>query len=158
MVKIEELLTPGERVIKKKRGVMVEKGGRGTGDLYLTNTRLLFINKKRWALLAPIYVGALTAKDIQIPLQNITTVKKSWGRLKVQADKEYSFSGLRAGGWVDAVQQAMRMPMHPPAYPRAPQPQAPAYSQPTVRRFCPNCGRPVKPEERFCGNCGAGLQ
>ncbi|MDH5375731.1 MAG: GRAM domain-containing protein [Candidatus Bathyarchaeota archaeon] len=93
MITIEELLTPGERVIKKHTATL-EKGAACmlVGYLYLTNTRLLFIPKKRWALAlstaAPSLIGL---RIVQVPLQSIKTVKKSWGRLKAQADKEYTY-------------------------------------------------------------------
>ena len=51
VIKTEELLMLGVRVIKK-HGATLEKGAAGmpVGDLYLTNTGLLFMPKKRWAL------------------------------------------------------------------------------------------------------------
>lgn len=161
---IEELLTPGESVIKKQSGVMF--GGMPTGDLYLTNRRLIWLHKKRWGLLLP---GALVGKDVQIPLQNISMVSKGrLGTLKIQADKEYSFSVSvwNTGGWVDAVQQVMRSSSQPSAYP-------PSYSQtPPYRhtpppppppptnaagRFCPNCGHPAEFVQQYnrwyCRTC-----
>ena len=93
MITIEELLTPGERVIKKHTATL-EKGAAGmlVRYLYLANTRLLFIPKKRWALVLPTAAPSLFGpKFIQVPLQSIKTVKKSWNRLKAQADKEYTY-------------------------------------------------------------------
>lgn len=158
MAKIEELLTPGEKVIKKQGRITVgNMAGMPSGDLYLTNRRILFLHSKGWSLLSPAPGAALMSKNVIIPLQDIKSVKKGFGSLKVQAEKEYEFmvSVWKAGGWVDAVQQAIRTPSsthQPHTHPRTPK------SQPAPIRFCTNCGSPLKPEDKFCGNCGARIQ
>ena len=63
MVKIEELLTPGETVIKKQGGIQLGHAMGPTGDLFLTNTRLIFLHKKRWAVISP---ASLMGKDTSI--------------------------------------------------------------------------------------------
>lgn len=118
MVKIEELLIPGETVTKKQGGVTLGRGIGSTGDLVLTNNRLLFVPSRLWALVLPDPKTLVGRRDVtQIPLQNIKSVKKSFGALKVQADQEYTFtvSVWRTGGWVDAVEQAMHAAIEPPA-------------------------------------------
>lgn len=158
MPKIEELLTPGERVIKKQSRITVgNMAGMPSGNLYLTNRRILFLHSKGWSLLSPAPGAALMGKNIIIPLRNIKSVKKSFGSVKVQADKEYQFtvSVWKAGDWVEAIQQAIRTPVsthQPPTYPQAPKPQT------ASKGFCTNCGNPLKPEDKFCGNCGAKIQ
>ena len=123
MVKIEELLVPGETVIKKQGGVTLGRGMGSTGDLFLTNTRLLFVPSKLWAVVLPDPKTLVGRRDvIQIPLQKIKVAKKSFGALKVQADKEYTFmvSVWKTGGWVDAVEQAMRTAIQPPTPAQSP--------------------------------------
>jgi hypothetical protein len=162
MIKIEELLTPGESVIKKQGGVTLGRGIGPTGDLVLTNMRLLFIPSKLWALVIPDPKTLFGGGDaIEIALQDIKVTKKSWGALKVQAEKKYEFmvSVWSTDGWIDALQQVIRSPppirSQTPAPPQAP--PTPSASTP-MRRFCPNCGSPVKPEAKFCESCGTGLQ
>lgn len=94
MSNIKELLMPGERVIMKQR-IDVP-----TGDLYLTNTRLIFLR-----------LGKLFGKDIQIPLQNIKKGWKSFVSLKVQTNQEYDFivNVRQAGNWVAAIQNVRHM-------------------------------------------------
>lgn len=189
MTKIEELLKPGENVIKKQGGVTVGKGvaGMPSGDLILTNMRLIFLHRKRWALLSPIPAASLMGKDIQIPLRNIKTVDKSLGNLKIKAStpttplKEYQFatSVWHASGWVDAIRQTLRTPSNPSTYlppQHQPQPQQsnppvhsrlqvqaqaqqsqPQQPQSVVRKFCPNCGNPVNTADNYCRSCRAKL-
>jgi len=133
MVNIEELLMPGERVIKKQR-IDVP-----TGNLYLTNNRLLFLR-----------LGKLWGRDIQIPLQNIKKVWKSFVSLKVQADKEYDFmvNVQHADGWINAIREAHSMLQQVPT----------SQSQPsTHRRHCNSCGGPLvfisKYNRYYCNNC-----
>lgn len=117
MVKIEELLVPGETVIKKQGGVTLGRGMGPSGDLFLTNTRLLFVPSRLWSLVLPDPKTLVGRRDVtQIPLQKIKAAKKSFGALKVQADKEHTFmvSVWKTGGWVDAVEQAMHTAMQPP--------------------------------------------
>jgi len=147
MVNIEELLTSGENVIKKQSRVMYDYSGGPTGDLYLTNMRLIFLPKKRWALLSP---GALLGKDILIPLQSIRMVSKaSFGSVKVQSDKEHRFfvSLWNTGSWVDTIQQAMSttQKQYPPGQqPRFQQQYRPPPPPPSSVHNCNNCGRPLE--------------
>ena len=132
MVKIEELLIPGEAVIKKQGGITLGRGIGPTGDLFLTNSRLLFVPSRLWALVLPDPKTLVGRRDVtQIPLQKIKAARKSFGALKVQADQEYTFmvSVWKTGGWVDAVEQAMHAAMEPPA-PAQPPPETPTI--PTV--------------------------
>lgn len=166
MVKIEELLTPDEHVTKHQGSVQLAIGeiGMPAGDLYLTNKRLIFLISKGWSLLTS---GAgIGSKDLIFSIQDIKSVGKSFGYLKVKTDKEYQFvAGLwTASGWADAIQQAITLnpPLPTPPPPPIPQPQPPQsqMSQPPQqpKRFCPHCGNAVKPEARFCDNCGTKLQ
>ena len=160
MGKIEELLIPGERVIKKKGGVTASHQGSGTGDLHLTNQRLIFTPKKRYALLGQIFSASLIAKDLLIPLQNITSLEIGFLRdLIVQANKKYSFSGLNARNWVEAIKQASSTPQQ--SYPQQPQfqsqPPPPPPPPPSSPRFCGNCGKPLEFIQQYnrwyCRNC-----
>lgn len=103
MVKIEELLEPGETVIKEEAMLTYQwKEGR----LYLTDRHLIFVTASllfsRQKILA------------RIPLRNIREVKKGgWPlhTLKVLADKEYKFGSPYTSygpdkGWVAAIEQA----------------------------------------------------
>jgi hypothetical protein len=165
MGKIEELLTADERVTKRQGNVQLAVGeiGMPWGDLYLTNKRLILIVSKGWSVLSP---GAgIDARNLMFSIQDIKSVNKSLGFIKIKTDKEYQFavSAWNAGGWVDAIQQAITL--YPP-----PASQPPPISQPgqplgqmgpptqTSRRFCPNCGNAVKPEARFCESCGTRIQ
>ena len=144
---IEEVLMPGENVIKKQSGVM---GNGPTGDLHLTNKRLIFLNKKRWAILSINPIGGLTGKDIILPLENISAITTTFNGIKVQADKNYDFTVGRFGKreeWVNAIQQEK----HKAQYPQSQQPSwGPIRTPPpppppsTSSRFCPSCGRPVE--------------
>lgn len=168
MTKIEELLTPGEKVIKTQRRIQMGAGAVGmpAGDLYLTNSRLIFLHSKGWSLVTPVPGAALLGKNIITPLRDIKSVKKGLGSVKVQADKKYEFmvSAWKAGGWVDAIQQAisaLKQPPTPVPPPKAQQPttaRAPPPPQPKARRFCRNCGSPVNLEDKFCESCGTKLQ
>ena len=149
MGKLEETLTAGEQVVKQRGGVTINSGGRGTGDLYLTNHRVLFLHKKRWALLAPFYASAAMGQDLTIPLQSITNIKKGFLQdLQIQADKSYSFTGVDANAWIDTLQRMMR-PAATPTWTPTPRPPA----APTTR-FCTNCGSPFTAQVKFCGHCG----
>ena len=166
MGKIEELLTADERVTKHQGNVQLAVGeiGMPWGDLYLTNKRLIYLVSKGWSVLSP---GAgIGARDLIFSIQDIKSVNKSLGYVKIKTDKEYQFavSVWNTGGWVDAIQQAIALyppPASPPPPPISPPGQAPSQTrQPTQpsRRFCPNCGNAVKPEARFCESCGTRLQ
>jgi hypothetical protein len=118
MGKIDQILMPDEKIIKSQRRIQVGSGmfGMPSGDLFLTNNRLLFIHSKGWSLLSPAVGSSLLGKNLQIPLEDIQSVKKGFGSVKIKADKEYSFvvSAWKAGGWVDAIQQAINNFKPPP--------------------------------------------
>jgi hypothetical protein len=165
MGKIEELLTADERVIKNQGNVQLLVGeiGMPWGDLYLTNKRLNYIISKGWSLLS--LGGGLGARDLIFSIQDIKSVNKSLGYIKIKTDKEYQFavSAGNTGSWVDAIQQAIAL--YPPPSTQSsstPQPGQPSSQtrQPAqaARKFCPNCGNPVKPEARYCESCGTKLQ
>ncbi|MCK5403101.1 hypothetical protein KAI60_03210 [Candidatus Bathyarchaeota archaeon] len=162
MVKIEELLTSGENIIKKQSRVMYEYAGGPTGDLYLTNMRLIFLPKKRWALLSP---GALLGKDIIISLQGIRLVSKgSFGSVKVQSDKDHLFfvSLWNTSSWVDTIQQTLSStqrqgpPRQQPRFQQSYNPPPPP-PPPTNVQHCGNCGRPLefihKYNRWYCRTC-----
>jgi len=167
MVKIEELMATGEQVIKKQAGVTLMTGdiGMPTGDLFLTNTRLMLIPSSLWALVLPDPETLLRTRGfIQISLQDVKTVEKSLGYLKVKADKEYNFavSMWHVNDWVNTLQKARSTLISPTPHPQTQQSstgQAPQQtSQPGNRRFCFKCGSPVRPEAQFCESCGTRLQ
>jgi hypothetical protein len=168
MGKIEDLLMADERVIKKQGGVQLSIGepGMPTGDLCLTNKRLIFLVSKGWSVLTP---GAgIGSRDLILSLQDVKSVDKgALGNLKIRADREYQFavSLWHSGGWVDAIKQAIAL--YPPPTSQQTPIQQPSHAtsqaaQPrptsTARRFCPKCGNPVKPEALFCESCGTRLQ
>src|SRR3990170_7193224 len=145
--KIEELLTADERVTKNQGNVQLAVGeiGMPWGDLYLTNKRLIYLVSKGWSVLSP---GAgMGAGDLIFSVQDIKSVNKSLGYVKIKTDKEYQFavSVWNTGGWVDAIQQAIALYPPPASQPPPISQPGPAPSQmrePTQpsRRFCPNCG------------------
>ena len=162
MVKIEDVLLPDEKIVKTQEKIQLGSGaGMPVGDLYLTNKRLIFIHSKSWSLLSPSpAAGILLGKNVAIPLQDVKSVKKNFlGYLKVRSDKEYQFmvSAWKSQGWVDAVQQAcsqnLQMPPPPPPDPL----QGPTFAtaETSTSRFCPHCGKQLKPDDNFCRNCGA---
>ncbi len=152
MVNIDELLTQGETILKNQGGVVFGLGMGPTGDLFLTNKRLLFLHKKRYALISP---PALTGNDFTIDLQNVRSVSKgSLGSIKIQTDKEYTFAVtiFQNTGWVDAITSAMsslqRFPQQPsPPFLTSQQQQTPPLPPPPPERSspirCPSCGRPA---------------
>jgi hypothetical protein len=165
MGKIEDLLMPEERIIKKQAGTQISNmAGQPAGDLYLTNKRLIFLHSKGWSLLSLTpATGVLLGKDIVIPLQDIKSVEKNMlGYLKVRADKEYQFavSFSFAQGWVDATLQALTLYRQSPPPPPPPTQQQPIFSQTprpqvSAKAFCSQCGSLLKPEDKFCSKCGA---
>lgn len=166
MGKIEDLLAADEHVTKKQGSVQLVVGEHGmpTGDLYLTDRRLIFLVGKGRSVLTP---GAgIGAKDLILSLQDIKSVDKgALGYVKIRVDKEYQFavSVWHSGGWVDAIKQAIAL--YPSAAAPAPMPpagqpmgRARPPAQPSASRFCHNCGNPVRPEARFCESCGTRLE
>jgi hypothetical protein len=111
MGKIDKILMPDEKIIKSQSRIQVGKGmwGMPYGDLFLTNTRLVFIHSKGWSLLSPLAGSSLMGKNLQIPLQEIQSVEKGLGTVKIKTDKEYGFmvTVWKVGGWIEAIQQAI---------------------------------------------------
>jgi hypothetical protein len=150
LTNIEEVLMPGENVIKKQSGVML--GGPGpAGDLHLTNRRLIFLNKKRWSLVSFNPLGSLLGKDILLPLENIREIATTFNGIKVQADKAYQFAVGRFGKreeWANAIQQEKHKMQYPPTQQpslgpmRTPPPPPPPPNKSS--RFCPSCGKPAE--------------
>jgi hypothetical protein len=166
MGKIEDLLMPDEQITKKQATVqlLVGQGGMPSGDLYLTNKRLIFLVSRGWSLVTP---GAgIGATDVLLSLQDVKSIDKSLGYIKIKADKEYAFSVSiwHTGGWVNAVRQAIALYPPPTSQTASTPPPGPSIgqvrqpAQPSARRFCPSCGSPVSSEARFCESCGGRLQ
>ena len=166
MGKIEDLLMPDEQITKKQTTVQlaVGQGGMPSGDLYLTNKRLIFLVSRGWSLVTP---GAgIGATDVLLSLQDVKSIDKSLGYIKIKADKEYQFavSTWHTGGWVDAVREAIELYPPPTSQTASTPPPGPSIgqvrqpTQPSSRRFCPSCGSPVSSEARFCESCGGRLQ
>ena len=150
MTDLQDVLMPGETVIKTQNGVTVNGPG-PTGDLHLTNRRLLFLNKRRWAAISINPLGSLLGKDLLLPLDNIRDVATTFSGFKVKADKDYEFGVGRFGKreeWVTAIQQEqqrLRYPstQQPPwgATQTLPPPPPPPD---TPSQFCPSCGKPAQ--------------
>ena len=140
MVGIDELLTPGEVIIKTQRRVMFDIYAGDVGTLFLTNKRLLFLR---------MFGG----NNIIIYLQNIRSVSKgSAGSLSIQADRDYSFGVtiFQRGAWIDAVNTAIyslqRFPhQSSPPFQTSQQQQTPPLPPPPPQQAnplrCPSCGR-----------------
>lgn len=175
MVKIEDFLTPGERVVKKQRRIQMGRGAAGmpAGDLYLTNTRLIFIHSKGWSLLSPTPGSAALGKNIEIPLENIKSVEKGFGSVKIHADKKYEFNVTvwKAGDWVTTIQQAINVLRQSPP-PTAPPTEAAAppkveegraagekeiirVKEVIVKVRCPYCQSLYNETLDECPRCGA---
>ena len=157
MGKIENILHHDERVIKKQGKINYSsKAGMPVGDLYLTNKRLIFMVSRGWSFFSISPSGALTGKDVSIPLEQINKVEKgSLGDLKVQADKLHIFSVtvFKASGWLDAILQATST--QPPQFTQPQTPTSTPTPQVGTNNFCSNCGLSLKPAAKFCSNCGA---
>ncbi len=140
MVGIDELLTPGEVVIKTQGRVMSDIYLDEVGTLFLTNKRLLFLR-------------TFGGNIIIIDLQNIRSVSKgSAGSITIQADKEYFFGVtiFQRGAWIDAINTAIysfqRFPQQPsPPFQTSQQQQTPPLPPPQQANplRCPSCGRPA---------------
>jgi hypothetical protein len=142
MVSIGELLIPGEVVLKKQSGVGLGIGvWSRTGDLFLTDKRILFLQT--------------FGENIIIDLQNVRLVHKgSTGSIVIQADKEHIFAVtiFQNGAWVDEINTAIyslqRFPQQPsPPFQTSPQQQTPPIPLPPPQQAnplrCPSCGRPA---------------
>ena len=176
MVEVKDLsISPGEFVIKDsgRLPVSYQKSKFRTinGRLVLTNVRLIF-SAGRFQNFIELLKSSQNI-EVNIPLTQITNVEKGFmATIKINADKEYTFKGMRgAGDWVEAIMQAAQkaksmMPAPPleqegvrppPPPPPPPRPEA-RYAGPRgSMKLCPNCNSPVSEEDKFCPNCGANL-
>ena len=160
MVNIDEVLMPCEQVVKKQGGVSYDSPMGAAGDLFLTNMRLIFLNKKRWGVISP---GVISGQDVYIHLQNVQSVGKgSFGSLIVRAEKEHRFMVTiwQSGKWVKIIQQTMTLPLQGRQY-RQPQksgrPIPPPPPQPDAGNFCASCERPLEYVQQYrrwyCRTC-----
>jgi RNA polymerase subunit RPABC4/transcription elongation factor Spt4 len=168
LVKINEVLEPGEQLIMESSGgpftqVTYVKSlvSNVQGRLFLTSNRLIFLPGNFQNTDSTILVLGKLIKSpdsVHIPLSSITKVEKGWGeQIAIYADKKHDFRGMRgAGDWATAIEKARASPAprQPEAAPRAysPPPQA---SQGGGQKFCNNCGKPLRPQDKFCPNCGS---
>ncbi len=173
MVKVEELLEPGETLIKEGGGgaftqVTWVKGltSNVQGRLVLTNRRLFFHPGNFQNTDSTVLVALRLFKSpdsANIPLPSITKVEKGWGeQLNIYTDKKYDFRGMRgAGDWQKAIEQARASAPSQQAPAMAPAPQhqaAPRTAPPPPAApgtgFCHNCGRALRQQDKFCPGCG----
>lgn len=114
MVKIEELLEPGETVIKDSSATDERSTDSTLGRLYLTDSRLIFIPSR----LATFGMGNLI-KPFTIPLNTIREVKSGWWKVTITTDRKtwlgsvkYKFGGFRGRRadeeWADAIERARK--------------------------------------------------
>ena len=173
--KIDKFLLPDEKIIKSQHRIQVGKGmwGMPYGDLFLTNARLLFIHSKGWSLLDPNVGSSLMGKNLLIPLQEIQSVEKGFGTVKIKTDKEYGFmvTVWKVGGWIDAIQQAINnlTPVPTQAEPTLDSPSSPVAEQErvsekkeivrmkevVVKIRCPYCQGLYDELLDVCPRCGA---
>jgi RNA polymerase subunit RPABC4/transcription elongation factor Spt4 len=173
LVKLEELLEPGETLIKEGGGGAFTQvtwvkslANNIQGRLVLTDRRLFFVpgNFQNTDATMLVALRLFRSPDsVSIPLGSITKVEKGWGeQLGIYTDKKYDFRGMRgAGDWQKAIEQARATPQ--PQAPRvqaAPQQAAPRKATPPPppaaagSSFCNNCGRALRPQDKFCPGCG----
>ncbi len=184
MVKIDDLLEPDEKVLKRQHGI---NAGRGImaplGTLYLTNKRVIFIpNKLLTLMFSDIYTGmnTLLKKGLHvIPLNEIKNVKSSFGAVVIEADKKYTYTVTvwKTKGWVNAINQAIAEMTTKPKKATSTPKIKPKTKRSTTKRtrktktttkptrttkteetiefhYCPNCGTKLKPTYKYCPNCG----
>jgi len=77
------------------------------GKLILTNTRLLFVGGRFQSVIEAFLQSR--EERVEIPLTSITKVEKGFmAHIKVYADKEYSFKGMKdPSGWIAAIEAAI---------------------------------------------------
>ncbi len=135
-------LMPGETVLKDSGRLPVAYAKNSfrtiNGRLILTNTRLIFIGGRFQSIIESFLQSH--REKLEIPLASITRVEKGFmAHIKVYADKEYSFKGMRdPNGWIAAIEQAKATQQLPHPAPN----------------FCPYCGNPIRVGDVFCPNCG----
>jgi hypothetical protein len=113
----EVQLEPGETVLKKTdkyrgnvtKGTFIKKGE--TMLIYLTNRRLIMIPSAWTAVSGPALIG-LGQGTINIPLKDVTKVKKAFqgGKVNVEIGEDtYSldFGGILNPKWLDAISDAV---------------------------------------------------
>ena len=76
------------------------------GKLILTNQRLIFTAGRFQSVVEAVVGGHKERVELRLP--SLTRVEKGFGAtIKVHADKEYTFKGMRkADEWVSAINQA----------------------------------------------------
>ncbi|RLF13555.1 MAG: hypothetical protein DRJ66_07630 [Thermoprotei archaeon] len=177
MVKIEELLEPDERIIKKQGSVTRGRGAFGPiGTLYLTNKRVIFLPSKLMtaAFSADIIstIKTLANKGLQvIPLDEIENVKSSFGAVVITAGGKtytYTVSVWKTKGWVNAINQAIAEmsaisePEIPVSIPKTKARARKRTSRRSRRKKSSTTQRAQTRsstrEMRYCPNCGAEIE
>ena len=146
MATIEEVLNPGETVLKHQH---IDSP---LGNLYLTNQRVIFLRLVR-----------IVGNDHFIPLASIRSLRKNLGFLEIQSDTTYSYlvTLFSAGGWVDAIQQAStQVTSSPPAAyePGLTPPKPPSQTATLFEgQRCPTCRNQLvylpKYQQHYCNTC-----
>ncbi len=166
MVKTNDVLEPGEQVIKESSSgpftqVTYVKSlmSNVQGKLVLTNQRIIFLPGNFQNTDSTILVLGRMIKSpdtVHIHLPEISKVEKGWGEQITiyEGAKKHDFRGMRnAGEWASAIEQARASPASaPPVQQRA---QAPPAPRAVGGKFCNNCGNQLRPQDKFCPNCGA---
>lgn len=146
MVTINEVLNPGESVLKHQQ---IDSP---LGNLYLTNQRVIFLS-----------LVQILGSDNFIPLSTIHSLRKNLGFLVIESNTEHSYlvTFFSVGGWVDAIQQAStRATSHPPTT-YEPGLTPPKPSRQTSSLFegkrCPTCQNQLvylpKYQRHYCNTC-----
>jgi hypothetical protein len=140
--RINKILGLEEQILKQQR---IDAP---LGNLYLTNTRILFIR-----------LGKFLGSDTSITLSDIQNVTKSMSYLKIRADKEYNFmcNPWSISDWITEIkkaQQELIWKNEPGLTPSQPITRTPPKSS---SHYCPQCNRPViyvpKYSRYYCNNC-----
>ncbi len=156
MVKIEELLEPGETVIKDGWASYNWEEGK----LFLTNRHLLFES-------GAVIIRKLIKRplSVKIPLRNISRVESGgWPAytLTVLADREYKFGGtedfkLNTNEWAAAIEQARQviqtMETVRPATIHTPVAEKEGELKKEMK-YCIHCGAGIPRNAKFCSECG----
>lgn len=103
-------LPPGEHIVKEsgRFPVAYAKGTFRTinGKLILTNQRLIFTAGRFQSVVEAVVGGHKERVELHLP--SITRVEKGFGAtIKVYANKEYTFKGMRGvGDWIATIEMA----------------------------------------------------
>jgi len=177
MVRIEEVLEPGEVILKSQGNTQAGRGFSPYGSLYLTNKRIIFIPKILFSVAIGSYEALWKRGFVSIPLASIRNVKSSFGAVIIEADRKYTYSVgvFKTKEWVNAINGALirvqSQGAREPPVTRVPLSSQSSVPQGWVRitpsrepvnssevRFCPNCGAKVNPTDNFCPKCGHKLR